>query len=101
MRFLRPYLQEELKSVKMKSQIKFQIGKSGVTEGVIQSLNNAFRTRKTVRISLLQSSGRDRTKMKEIANELGDKLAGNFKHTIVGFTIIMKKTGARKPENKR
>lgn len=77
----------------MKGQVKFQIGKNGITEGVIESLNKAFRTRKSVRISILQSFGRNRDKKKEIAEELSEKLEGNFKYTIVGFTIILRKIG--------
>lgn len=80
----------------MYSQMKFQIGKSGVTAGVIESLNRGFKTHKSIRISLLKSSGRDKDKMKKIALELEEKLDGRFRHTIVGFTIIMRKMGAEK-----
>jgi len=74
-------------------QVKFQIGKNGLTAGVIESLNNAFRTKRMIRVSLLQSAGRDREEKRKIAEELAEKLEGRFKFTIVGFTIIMKKIG--------
>jgi len=72
--------------------MKFQIGKSGVTEGVIDSLTLCFKTHKSVRISVLKSAERDREKIKKIADELCSKLPGNYKYTIVGFTIILRKS---------
>ncbi len=73
--------------------MKFQIGKLGVTSGVIESLNSAFKTHKSIRISLLKSFERDRTKINEIADELASKLRGNYKYTIIGFTIVLRKVG--------
>ena len=72
---------------------KFQIGKSGINLGVIESLNNTFKNHKFVRVSLLKSSGRDRDNMKKIAEDLTKKLNGNFKYTIIGFTIVMRRVG--------
>lgn len=80
----------------MRTQMKFQLGKNGITSGVIESLNNAFKTHKTVRISLLQAAGRDRTKKKLIADELAERLNGSFRYIIVGFTIVLKKIGEKR-----
>lgn len=74
------------------SEMKFQIGKGGITEGVIESLRNAFKTHKTVRISLLKGSGRDKEKTKEMAEEISNRLGGNFKYTIIGFTIVLRRS---------
>jgi len=73
--------------------MRFQIGKSGITPGVIESLAKAFRTHKTIRISLLKSVGMDRNEKKKIADELCEKLSGNYKYTIIGFTIVLRKAG--------
>ena len=71
--------------------MQFQIGKSGLSEGVIQSLKKLFENHKRIRISMLPSSGRNRDNIKKMADELVSKLDGNYKYTIVGFTIIVKK----------
>ncbi|MEK6825342.1 MAG: YhbY family RNA-binding protein [Nanoarchaeota archaeon] len=74
---------------------QFQIGKFGVTPGVIDALSLVLKTHKHVRISVLKSSGRDKEKMKTMTQQLIDGL--NFKtkntHTarIIGFTIILRK----------
>lgn len=75
--------------------MKFQIGKSGVTEGILDSLVLAFKTHKSVRISVLKSFERDREKMKKIAEELSEKLPGNYKSKIIGFTIVLRKSASK------
>lgn len=76
-----------------KPPAKAQIGKQGLTETFIESLRTTFKNRDLVRISLLKAYSRDREKLKETADELCKKLSdiGNFKYTIIGFTIILKK----------
>jgi len=72
--------------------MKFQIGKQGITEGVIVSLKNAFKTHKSVRISVLQNQAPSKDKVRGIAEELCLKLEGNYVFTLIGFTIILRKT---------
>lgn len=79
----------------MISQSEIQIGKNGVTENFINSLKNNFKTHINVRISVLKSSGRDREKIKEMAEQIREKLGNNYTAKIIGFTIILKKW--RKP----
>jgi RNA-binding protein YhbY len=75
--------------------IKFQIGKLGITPGVIDSLLLVFKNNKAVRISVLKSSGRDRESIGKMADEIAAKLSekSNFSYSykIIGFTIIMRK----------
>ena len=73
--------------------IPFQVGKQGITPGVMESLRSAFKNNKYVRISALKSSGRDREKIKEMAEEIASKLPFPTKHKIIGFTIAMKRIG--------
>lgn len=77
------------------SSVKFQIGKNGVTDGVINTLETIFKNHKQIRISMLKSSGRDRNSIEKIASEISNKLSenkeGHFGFKIVGFTIIMNK----------
>jgi len=79
----------------MKGEAKFQIGKSGVTDGFIETLVLAFKTRKQVRIHVLKSAGHDKDKIKEISSELVSKLPGNYKVRTIGFMIILRKTGKK------
>jgi RNA-binding protein YhbY len=73
---------------------KFQIGKNGVTEGVIDSLKLYFKTHKVVRISVLKSAVSERGKIKEIAEDVSGALEGKYSYSIVGYTIVLKKRGA-------
>ncbi len=70
---------------------KFQIGKNGVTDGVIESLNLSFKHHKTIRIAMLKSSTRDRNKIRLMADELVSRLGKNYTCKIIGFTVILRK----------
>ena len=84
----------------IKGEIKFQIGKNGLTSGIINSLELAFKNRKQVRISVLKSGTRDREKTKQMAEEIANKLRRNYIYKIIGFTIIMRKVSLRKKAKK-
>ncbi len=75
----------------MNPYMKFQIGKSGITEGAIESLRLGFKTHKAIRISVLKSQAPTKEKVQEIANQLAQRIGGSFVCTIVGFTIILRK----------
>ncbi|MEK6850603.1 MAG: YhbY family RNA-binding protein, partial [Nanoarchaeota archaeon] len=57
--------------------IKFQIGKGGVTDGVISALAAIFKSHKQIRISMLKSSGRDRNSIEKIATDISRRLSEN------------------------
>ena len=71
---------------------KFQIGKQGVTDGVIESLNSAMKFHRQVRVSVLKSATRNREELKKIAESLKQKLKYKISYRIIGYTIIMIKT---------
>ena len=87
----------------MTFQGRFQIGKSGVTDGVIDSLLLVYKTHKHVRISALKSSGRDKASIKLMADDIAAKLAAKsdsiYDYKIIGFTMIMKKHPKLKTKN--
>jgi len=70
------------------TQAKFQIGKNGLTEGVLGSLTNALKHHKQVRVSVLKSACRDREELKKLALELVGKLPVK-NHRVIGYTIIL------------
>jgi len=71
--------------------MNFQIGKNGVNDNVIQSLKNAFKTRKVVRISVLKAAGPTKDAVRMMANDISTRLGGNFTYTLIGFTIILRR----------
>lgn len=70
-------------------EAKFQIGKSGLTEGVVQSLNSVLKTHSRVRISVLKSFNRDKDKIKMLAEDICSKVKKKCTYKIIGFTIIL------------
>jgi len=70
-------------------EAKFQIGKNGVTQGVIDSINLYFKTHHQLRIAVLKSAGRDKIRMKEMAEDLVSKVAYKSAYRVIGFTIIL------------
>lgn len=73
----------------------FQIGKNGITEGIVDSLILAFKNHKIVRISLLQASGRERESTEDMANEIVDRLTRkseySYTYSIIGFKVLLRR----------
>lgn len=76
--------------------VKFQIGKFGITSGVIGAIELALKNHNVVRISVLKSSGRDRNSIEQTANEIRNQLKIPCSTRIIGFTIILRKSGKKK-----
>ena len=76
--------------------LRFQIGKFGVTSGVIDSLELALKNHKQVRISTLKASGRDRTTIQTMAQDIVSKLKEKCDSRVIGFTIIITKRAVKK-----
>lgn len=74
-----------------KGQATLQIGKNGLRAGILENIKNCFKTRGNIKICLLKSAGRERKKVKEIAEKIQEVLGENYIHKIVGFTIFLKK----------
>lgn len=71
---------------------QFQIGKNGLTEGVMRSLELTLKNHKQIRISVLKSAARDKNKVKEIASQIVSSSSVKLTARIIGFTIILKKS---------
>lgn len=72
-----------------KKLLKFQIGKNGVTDNFILTLESAFKNNKQVRISVLKSAVSERKDIDRIAEEIAGKLNGRFNFRVIGFTIVL------------
>ena len=75
----------------MNNVIGFQIGKAGVTLGVVQQLNHLLEYHKHIRISVLAASGRDRASIRALAEFLVSQLSFPCVYTIIGFTIVLRR----------
>ena len=74
-----------------KFQATLQIGKNGLTDGIIENIKTCFKTRENVKICLLKSAEHDREKVREIAEKIQQELGKKFTYRIIGFTIFLKK----------
>jgi RNA-binding protein YhbY len=69
----------------------FQIGKNGISENVVETLNNMLEKHKHIRISFLKSSGRSKENLKEMVEHLSNKLAYPTQSRIIGFTLALRR----------
>ena len=79
--------------------VNVQIGKSGITENFIDNLKKASVQHSQIRISVLQSFSRNKTKIKETAEEICKRMETErfrFKAKVLGFTILILRFKNRK-----
>ncbi len=94
---------------------EMQLGKNGLTDNFIKTLESCFKSYENVRISVLKSAGHEKSKVKEYSDKILEKLNSrsrlhdtditsakslgkNYTSRIIGFKIILKKW--RKPRVK-
>ncbi len=72
----------------MELKATVQIGKDGVTEGVIKEIRQQLKKRKIIKIKFLQNADRDnfKEKIESIARETNAEIV-----EIRGFTAVLKK----------
>lgn len=70
----------------------FQIGKNGISESVVQTLNSMLEKHKHIRISFLKSSGRNKENLNDMVQELVSKLNCSTQNRIIGFTVALRRT---------
>ena len=76
---------------KTKPMASIQIGKNGLTDGVLSVLKSAFSDRENVKISVLKSGGHEREEVRKMADKIIESLGNKFTYRVVGFTIFVKK----------
>ncbi len=74
---------------------RFQIGKNGVTQGVIDALNLSLKTHNQIRIAVLKSAERNRDSIRSKAEDVTRKINYHADYKIIGFTIIIRKRSSR------
>lgn len=75
----------------MKTLGKVQLGKQGITENFIKTLEHCFKTHENVKVCVLKSAGHDKKKVKEYSDEILEKLGKRYTAKNIGFTISIKK----------
>ena len=70
-------------------QKQIQLGKQGISDNFIKTMEEYFKKNRIVRISVLKSAGHDKKRVKEYSEEILEKLGKNYKARIIGFTIVV------------
>ena len=68
-----------------------QLGKQGITDNFISTLESHFKNHGNVKICVLKSARESREKVKRYSEEILEKLGKNYTAKIIGFTINVKK----------
>jgi len=72
-----------------------ELNKNGVSDNLVETLKSHFKNHINVKVVLLKSFSRDKSKIKKTAEEIVNELGNNYTYRILGFTIFIKKW--RKP----
>ncbi|MBI3334710.1 YhbY family RNA-binding protein [Candidatus Pacearchaeota archaeon] len=80
----------------LKGVAQFQIGKAGITPGVVIALDALLKNYKQVRVSVLKSAGRKKETMLHLAEMLNSQLTTRCVSRVIGFTIILSRRGSKK-----
>ncbi len=70
---------------------EIQLGKNGITENFIESLQNQFTNCSNVKVAVLPNLCRDKKELKKIEQEILDKLGNKFTAKTIGYKINLKK----------
>ena len=66
-----------------------QLGKKGITENFIETLNSHFKSHGIVKISVLKSAGHEKTKVKEYKDEILTHLGKKYTGKIISELRIL------------
>jgi len=68
-----------------------QLGKNGISENFMSTLNTHFQKVRTLKISVLRSARENKEDVKKLADELLEKLGPFYTAKVIGFKIVLKK----------
>ena len=68
-----------------------QLGKQGITDNFISTLESHFKNHNNVKICVLKGAGHERGKVKKYSEKILEKLGNKYTARIIGFTINVKK----------
>jgi len=70
---------------------EMQLGKNGISENFMSTLNTHFQKVRTLKISVLRSARENKEDVKKLADELLEKLGPFYTAKVIGFKIVLKK----------
>jgi len=70
---------------------KLQIGKNGLTESFIETLNLNLKNHRQVRIHVLKSAGHTKQNIKDLTEKIASQVKLKCAYRTLGFTIIITK----------
>jgi len=70
---------------------QIQIGKQGLTDNLIFTLESHFKKYKNMKIKVLKGGGHDKVKVKSYADTIIERLGPFYTARVIGFTIFIKK----------
>ena len=68
-----------------------QVGKNGLTHGIIQKIRNDFTKRENVKIHLLKAAGHEKAQVKQMVEAIIEQFGVNYTYRVMGFSIFLKK----------
>lgn len=71
--------------------VQLQIGKNGLTDGVIETIKRLFENELIIKVSILKSACRDKKQAQEISDKILASLGKNYVSRLVGYVITIKK----------
>lgn len=92
---LGPRQRAHLKSLAHPLKPIAQIGKGGVDEAVVQSLDDAFRHRELLKVKVLEAAP---LSAKDAAEQLAARVSGAKLVQVIGRTIVLYRQHPEKPE---
>ena len=75
----------------MLQESSVQLGKQGVTENFIGTLEGHFQNHKVVKVSVLRNARKNKDDVKAYAEDIIKRLGGRYTYKTIGFTIILRK----------
>lgn len=75
----------------MKPVKELQIGKNGLTDGLVEHARKLVDVEKLIKISILKTATRDKEEAKKMADNLVEKLGKQYTYTMLGYVITLRR----------
>ena len=73
-------------------QSEVQLGKQGITENFIGTLEGHFQNHRIVKVSVLKNARKNKDDVKAYAEEIVKRLGSKYSYKAIGFTITLRKS---------
>lgn len=73
----------------MREQAIIQIGKNGVSDGVLEQITNILKTRKSTRISMLKTAVSNKKEAEAAAEKIMAHIGNGYRFRLIGHTMVI------------